>query len=88
MVAIVLAPQGRHRLLTALPQPAGQQVDVIGHLREQLLLRDAADAYIGSVHTDVGDVVQLREDAELRELRDARQEISETRNIQIIKPGK
>ena len=61
-------------LLPAQFQMLGKSVDVIAHLGQQFLLGDAADTGIRLIHAHVGDIVQLAEDAQLRELRDARQE--------------
>ena len=49
-------------------------VNMLSHLCQHLLLRDATDGSIGFKHTDVVDVVQLAKDTQLRELGDARQE--------------
>ena len=60
--------------LPAQFQMLGKSVDVIVHLGQQFLFGDTADTGIRLIHAHVGDIVQLAEDAQLRELRDACQE--------------
>ncbi len=74
MVAVIVIRQLLDGSLAAQAQLAGKLVDVIAHLGEHLLLGDAAYPGVGLVHADVLDVVQLAEDAELREFGNARQE--------------
>ena len=52
----------------------GKSVDIIAHLCKHFLLGDTADAGVRLVHAHILDIVQLAEDAELRELRDTRKE--------------
>ena len=59
-------------LLPVQFQMLGKSIDVIAHLGQHFLLGDAADTGIRLVHAHILDIVQLTEDAELRELRDAR----------------
>ena len=61
-------------LLPAQFKMLGKSVDVIAHLGQQFLFGDTADTGIRLIHAHVGDIVQLAEDAQLRKLRNARQE--------------
>ena len=61
-------------LLPAQFQMLGKSIDIIAHLCKHFLLGDTADAGVRLVHTHILDIVQLAEDAQLRKLRDARQE--------------
>ena len=61
-------------LLPAQFQMLGKSVDVITHLCKHFLFGDAADAGIRFVHAHIFDIIQLAEDAQLRKLRNARQE--------------
>ena len=58
-------------LLPAQFQMPGKSVDIIAHLGQHFLLGDTADAGVRLVHAHILDIVQLAENAELRELRDA-----------------
>lgn len=74
MVTIVVFPQLGDSLLPAQLQFHGQFVYVIAHLRQELLIGDATHASVWLIHAHVLDVVQLAENAQLRELGDACQE--------------
>jgi hypothetical protein len=74
VITIIMVFQLLDGLLPAQFQMLGKSIDIIAHLGQQFLLGDAADAGVWLVHTDIRDVIELAEDAELRELRDARQE--------------
>ena len=49
-----------------------QVINVLAHLHEQSILRDATYPRIRFVHANILDVVQFTEDAQLRELGDTR----------------
>ena len=74
MIAVILTPEGGECLLTCRALLGGHSVEVAGHLREDLVHRDAAHSCKLLVHADVLQVVQFAEDAELGKLRDAREE--------------
>ena len=74
MVTIIFALQLLDRLLSCAIQDSCQMINMISHLRQQLLLCDTTNRGIGFQHTDVIDVVQLTKNAQLRELRDSSQE--------------
>ena len=61
-------------LLSALFQILSQLINIIAHLGQQFLLGDATDTSIRQLHAHILNVVQLAEDTELRELRDASHE--------------
>ena len=74
VVAVVVGLQlGQHRVV-ALPLASGHQLDVGPQSGDKFLLRDAADGLIDRHHRDIVQVVELREDAHLREFRDASDE--------------
>jgi len=70
MIAVVIVLKLHYGFLSCDGHFFCKTVNVVRHLREQFLLGDAANAGIGFVHADIGDVVQLAEDAELREFSD------------------
>ena len=74
VIAVVVVLQLLQRLFAAQFQAGSQHIQVLVHLRFHLFLSDATDGGIFGQHTDVLDVVQLAEDAQLRELGDTRQE--------------
>ena len=74
MIAIIMTFQLLDGFFPAEFQFLSQFINIIAHLGQQFLLGDTADAGIRHLHTHILDVVQLAEDAELRELRDACQE--------------
>ena len=71
--------------LTTQPQFPGKLVHVSTHLTKQFIFGDSANAGIRLVHADVLDVVQLAEDAELRELCDSSQENEAEHRFAILK---
>ena len=74
MITVIVFLQFGNRFLTGQFLRFCQFVYILRHLRKHFLLGDAADARILIIHRDIGDIVQLAEDAELRELGDAREE--------------
>ena len=74
VIAVILTPEGGECLLTCRALLCSHSVEVAGHLREDLVHRDAAHPCKLLVHADVLQVVQFAEDAELGKLRDAREE--------------
>ena len=74
VITIIMVFQLLDGFLPTQFQLLGKSVDVIAHLGQHFLLGDTADAGVRLVHTHILDIVQLAEDAQLRELRDARQE--------------
>ena len=74
MVTVVIVLEFLHGLFAAYAHPSGQNVQVLVHLGGHFLFRDAADGGVFRQHADVFNVVQLAEDAQLRELGNARQE--------------
>ena len=87
MIAIVLTLEHVERLL---PRPAvgiSQHLQIILHPAHDLLFRNTAYPTELLIHTDVGQVIQLTEDTELRELRDARQEDKLQIGVTILQGG-
>ena len=74
MITVIVFLQFGNRFLPSQFLRFCQFVYILRHLRKHFLLGDAADARILIIHRDIGDIVQLAEDAELRELGDAREE--------------
>ena len=74
MIAIIMIFQFLDGLLPAQFLMLGKSVDIIAHLGQQFLLGDTADAGVRLIHAHILDIVQLAEDAQLRKLRNARQE--------------
>lgn len=74
MVAVVVVLEAAQSVFAADAEAYGEQVDVEGHLADQLLLADAANGRELGVHADVLQVVELAENTELRELGDAGEE--------------
>ena len=74
MVTVVIVLEFPHGLLAAYAHPSGQDVQILVHLGGHLLFRDATNRGVFRQHADVFNIVQFTEDAQLRELGDARQE--------------
>ena len=74
VIAVILLLQSLDGFLASYLLSLGKVVDIVGHLRQHLVLGDAAHSSIVGAHGDVLQVVKLAEDAELRELGDAGEE--------------
>ena len=74
MITVVILFQDFQGLFRSNAEVAGQTVDALTHLFSHLLFRDTADRSILGEHTDILDIIQLAEDTQLGEFRDAGQE--------------
>ena len=73
MITVISLFQFQHRFLFAHFLRNGKPFYVSRHPFQHFLLRNATNGSVRLVHTDIRDIVQLAEDAELRELGDAGQ---------------
>ena len=74
MVTVIIRFQGTQGTLRRNAEVVGQTTDTLTHMLTHLLLRDATEGGVLREHADILDIVQLAEDAQLRELRDTCQE--------------
>ena len=74
MVTVIIRFQGTQGTLRRNAEVVGQTTDILAHLLTHFLLRDATERGVLREHADILDIVQLAEDAQLRELRDTCQE--------------
>ncbi len=74
MITIILMLQLSQSLLVGHIIVFSQSFYVIYEMSQQLFLADTANITILIQHTDIGNVVQLAEDAQLAKLRYSRQE--------------
>ena len=72
MVAIIEVLQLLYRLIKSLAQCLGKNLHIRFHLRQKFCLADTADGRILTKHADVIQIINLTEDAQLRELGDTR----------------
>ena len=70
-VSVVPMHEPGERLVARRPERRGEGVEVLGEVREDLLVRVAEQGRRTGVHREVGEIVQVREDRDLGELRDA-----------------
>ena len=74
MVTVVIVLEFLHGLFAAYAHPFGQNVQVLVHLSGHFLFCDAADGSVFRQHTDILNVIQFTENAQLRELGDSGKE--------------
>ena len=74
MIAVIIVFQFFQHFDAGQFHPGCQQIQIIGHLCQYLILRNATDCSVRFIHTDILDIVQLTEDTQLRKFRDTGQE--------------
>ena len=74
MIAVILLYESRNRPFTCRLPCLGEVIYIVGHGCKHLLLRYATYSGIVGAHGYILQVVQLAENAELREFCDAREE--------------
>ena len=74
MISVILLLQSSDGFFASYLPSLGEVIEIVGHLRQHLLLGYAAYSGIVGAHGYVLEVVQLAEDAELRKLRYAGEE--------------
>ena len=74
MIAIIVIFQFRKHFFARHFHTHGQYIHVIIHLSQHFFLADTANSSIRSIHTDVLDIIQFAEDAQLGKLCDTGEE--------------